>query len=570
MAYSINRVGYTMGNPATTVIVTYCPTNVDNEDNIEAHYDNLRRAIDSIPAHNVLVIVGTGDASYTYHDTTNRNGKYMVDLAIEKNLIIANTYFRKRNGKLWTYMSPTGSKYQLDYVLIRKKWKNSLLNAEAYSTFSSIRSDHRIVSARIRLSLRKSKALSKKKHYDWRVLCSNNKLQQQYAIEVRNRFQPLEDINENATERYERFISATAEATEKIIPQDRTSRRLMRHNQECTTEDNRLSYNQAKSDLAGAYNQAIEDDLNIKLREVEMAHDNCKHSQSWRLINDITGRKSSMRGQLKGDTQMERVSNWYHHFKDLLGSCPNVEGEDDTIEPITDDLTIEVGPFSHEEYTKAKTSTEGKSSGEDGITPEVLKRCDLDDLVLGFCNDALLKERMPDQWSILNIIPIPKSGDLSQGGNYCGISLSSIVAKTFNRLILNRIRLKVDVLLRNNQNGFRVGRTTVSHILALRRILEGVKAKNLPAIITFIDFRKAFDTIHRGKMLQILRAYGIPKQLVDAIDRTYKKTRAKVISPDGETELFDIVAGVLQGETLASTVGIFAVSPAISNNSPNP
>ncbi|XP_072017053.1 uncharacterized protein [Amphiura filiformis] len=441
------------GNPATTVIVTYCPTNVDNEDNIEAHYDNLRRAIDSIPAHNVLVIVGdfngrvgTGDANYTYHDTTNRNGKYMVDLAIEKNLIIANTYFRKRNGKLWTYMSPTGSKYQLDYVLIRKKWKNSLLNAEAYSTFSSVGSDHRIVSARIRLSLRKSKALSRKKHYDWKVLC-NNKLQQQYTIEVRNRFQPLEDINENATERYERFISATAEATEKIIPVRKkirkacfssdhrvtTARQKIKKTyetyQECTTEDNRLSNNQAKSELAGAYNQAIEDDLNIKLREVEMAHDNCKHSQSWRLINDITGRKSSMKGQLKGDTQMERVNNWYHHFKDLLGSSPDIEGEDDTIEPITDDLLIEVGPFSHEEYTKAKTAiAEGKSSGEDGIPPEVLKRCDLDDLVLGFCNDALLEERMPDQWSILNIIPIPKSGDLSQGGNYRGISLSSLVA----------------------------------------------------------------------------------------------------------------------------------------------
>ncbi|XP_072023006.1 craniofacial development protein 2-like [Amphiura filiformis] len=262
------------GNPATTVIVTHCPTNMNNEDNIEAHYDNLRRAIDSIPAHNVLVIVGdfngrvgTGDANYTYHNTTNRNGKYMVDLVIDKNLIIANTYFRKRNGKLWTYMSPTGSKYQLDYVLIRKKWKNSLLTAEAYSTFSSIGTDHRSVSARIRLSLRKSKALSRKKHYDWRVLCSNIKLQQQYTIEVRNRFQPLEDINENATERYERFISATTDATEKIIPVRKKIRKacfssdhrvttarqkikkVYETYQESTTEDNRLSYNQAKSEL---------------------------------------------------------------------------------------------------------------------------------------------------------------------------------------------------------------------------------------------------------------------------------------------------------------------------------
>ena len=117
----------------------------------------------------------------------------------------------------------------------------------------------------------------------------------------------------------------------------------------------------------------------------------------------------------------------------------------------------------------------------------------------------------PNQWSILNIVPIPKSGDLSRGGNYRGISLSSIVAKTFNRLILNRIRPKLDQHLRRNQNGFRVGKTTVGHILALRRLIEGIKANNLPAIITFIDFRKAFDTIHRGKMLKILAAYGIPE-----------------------------------------------------------
>ena len=85
---------------------------------------------------------------------------------------------------------------------------------------------------------------------------------------------------------------------------------------------------------------------------------------------------------------------------------------------------------------------------------------------------------------------VPKSGDLSQGGKYRGISLSSIVAKTFNRLILNRIRPVLDSHLRTNQNGFRVGRTTVGHILALRRLIGGVKENQLPAIITFIDFRK--------------------------------------------------------------------------------
>jgi len=75
------------------------------------------------------------------------------------------------------------------------------------------------------------------------------------------------------------------------------------------------------------------------------------------------------------------------------------------------------------------------------------------------------------------------------------ISLSSIVAKTYNRMILNCIRPEIDKKLRINQNGFWLGRTTTSQILALRRIIEGVKEHQLPAIITFIDFRKAFDSI---------------------------------------------------------------------------
>ena len=150
-----------------------------------------------------------------------------------------------------------------------------------------------------------------------------------------------------------------------------------------------------------------------------------------------------------------------------------------------------------------------------------------------------------DQWSEMHIIPTPKSGDLSLGKNYRGISLSSSVAKTFYRLILNRIQPKIDPNLRPNQSVFRPGWTTTSQILyyilsdlALRRVIEGVKAKNLPAIILFIDFKKAFDSIHCKKMIKILKAYDIPEKLSAAIAKLYENTKAKVLSPDGETAFF--------------------------------
>ena len=52
-------------------------------------------------------------------------------------------------------------------------------------------------------------------------------------------------------------------------------------------------------------------------------------------------------------------------------------------------------------------------------------------------------------------------------------------------------------------------------------------------------------------MEQIQLAYGLPKETVSAITILYRDTKVKVGSPDGDTEYFDIVAGVLQGDTLA-------------------
>ena len=117
--------------------------------------------------------------------------------------------------------------------------------------------------------------------------------------------------------------------------------------------------------------------------------------------------------------------------------------------------------------------------------------------------------------------------------------------------------------LRINQNGFRPKRTTVAQILALRRIIEGVKGNNLKAILTFIDFKKAFDSIHRGKMMQILRAYGIPPNLLRAIEKMYSNTKAKIVTPDGETDMFEITAGVLQGDTLAPFLFIIVLDYAL-------
>ena len=88
--------------------------------------------------------------------------------------------------------------------------------------------------------------------------------------------------------------------------------------------------------------------------------------------------------------------------------------------------------------------------------------------------------------------------------NYRGITLTSIGAKIYNALLRNRLEPKIDNILRKNQNGFRRNRSVTSQILTIRRILEGVLAKYLQVTLLFVDFTKAFDSIHRGKMEQTL------------------------------------------------------------------
>ena len=149
------------------------------------------------------------------------------------------------------------------------------------------------------------------------------------------------------------------------------------------------------------------------------------------------------------------------------------------------------------------------------------------------------------------ILPFPKVGDLRLAKNYRGITLISIAAKIYKALLRNRIEPKIDNILRKNQNGFRRNRSTTSQILTIRKILEGVQAKNLQATLLFIDFTKAFDSLHIGKMEQILLAYGLPKETIAAIMVLYRNTKVKVRSPSGDTDYFDIVAGVLQGDTPA-------------------
>ena len=160
------------------------------------------------------------------------------------------------------------------------------------------------------------------------------------------------------------------------------------------------------------------------------------------------------------------------------------------------------------------------------------------------------------------ILPFLKKGDFGFAKTYRGVTLTSIAAKIYNTLLRNRIEPKIDNILRKNQNSSRRNRSMTSQILTIRRIIESVRAKKPTGDCIICRFHQAVDSIYRGKLEQILRAYGLPKETVAATMILYKNTKVKVRSPDGDTEYFDIVAGVLQGDTLATYLFIICLDYA--------
>ena len=103
----------------------------------------------------------------------------------------------------------SGAKSQVDYIMVRNKWRNSTKNCEAYNSFSSIGSDNRILTAKIKLSLIATKLQKSQPIYDW-ILLKDRKTAQEYTDRVLKRYSELNLSHglSTETETYNNFINA--------------------------------------------------------------------------------------------------------------------------------------------------------------------------------------------------------------------------------------------------------------------------------------------------------------------------------------------------------------------------
>ena len=197
-----------------------------------------------------------------------------------------------------------------------------------------------------------------------------------------------------------------------------------------------------------------------------------------------------------------------------------------------------------------------KASGQDGILNEFLKHSgkDMVTIITKLFNVVLNSGKMPNTWTTGYICPIFKGkGSTLDPDNYRGITIVSCFGKLFSSVLNRRITtfLEVNNLLGQEQSGFRKGHSTLDHIFTLHCLIDAYLSRKKKLYCTFVDFRKAYDSIQRAYLWEKILNMGISGKVLNIIKDMYDKTKLCVKHLNSYSQYFVSNLGLLQGENLS-------------------
>lgn len=258
------------------------------------------------------------------------------------------------------------------------------------------------------------------------------------------------------------------------------------------------------------------------------------------------------------ENEADQLDRWRSYFASLLNANPV------PIDPVIENLSMATlpdqqsitGPILADEVRDAIRSLKlKKAPGICGISAEMLRA--LPDSAIfwltDFMNDVVEKQSLPPDWCRGLMVTIYKNkGDPHECPNYRGITLLSVAGKVYAKVLLTRAQPILRKFRCVEQAGFVPGRSTLDQIFALRLTIEKRREFNRPFIGIFVDLKKAFDSVDRKNLWNLLKVAGLPNNMIDAIKLLYSHTEAAVkLKPSAVSDWFQIRTGVKQGCVLA-------------------
>ena len=290
-----------------------------------------------------------------------------------------------------------------------------------------------------------------------------------------------------------------------------------------------------------------------KCEEIEQL-DRTDQQRMYSKIKEIKGRKQKYKNNIsikKADStvamEMDEVKGrWNEYIRELFG-----DQRPETLNLLSNDD----GPIilKHEVECALGSMKKGKAVGEDGVALEMilaLGEFGVDELTKLF-NKIYASGKIIECMSESVFIALPKVEGTLECKKHRTISIMSQVTKVMLRVILKRVRSKIQPEISEEQFGFVSGKGTRNAIFCLRTMAERSIEVQKNLYVCFVDYEKAFDRVKHVELLELLRDINIDGKDLRLIQDLYWKQRAAVRVGDELSEWQDIQRGVRQGCVLS-------------------
>merc|ERR1711888_215610 len=201
----------------------------------------------------------------------------------------------------------------------------------------------------------------------------------------------------------------------------------------------------------------------------------------------------------------------------------------------------------------------GKASGVDNIPAEVMKALIKDNTVKEYllkCFNNALVEEVHKDWLVSRTTMIPKK-------NKPKILEHRPIAVTVNsnKIVCTILREKKEEFLEesgvkfDNQFGFTAG-GRVEHCIFILNYITNMtfekRGKNgKPLYFAFIDFKKAYDSIDRKKLIEVLIGYKMNPKIIDLIVQMYRNDHT-IVKLGNMVEKIEVTGGIRQGCSIST------------------
>ncbi len=181
-----------------------------------------------------------------------------------------------------------------------------------------------------------------------------------------------------------------------------------------------------------------------------------------------------------------------------------------------------------------------KAPGEDGLLVIVWKQIwpSIKHQILSLFHASLEEGVLPDQWRHAKIIPLkkPNKENYSMAKAWRPILLLSTLGKILEAVVAERISHAVEThgLLPTNHFGARKQRSAEQALMLLQeQIFAAWQGRRILSLVSF-DVKGAYNGVYKERLIQRLRARGMPESLLRWIE-AFCSDRTATIQVNGQT-----------------------------------